>query len=82
MNGANTGFYVDPQLVAWGPSCAANGGTAVPPLAPYRLAAGSPAIDAGLAPTLFVTDPGNRDFWGTQLPQGASFDIGAEEYGN
>ncbi len=82
LNGLNTGFYVDPQVVSWGPSCAANGGIAVPPLAPYRLAAGSPAIDTGLAPTLFVTDPGNRDFWGTSLPRGANFDIGAEEYGN
>jgi hypothetical protein len=81
LNGANVGYYVDPQMVEWGPSCAMNGGTAVPGLAPYRLGAGSPAIDAGLSPLLFVSDPGSHDVWGTAIPQGASFDIGAEEYG-
>jgi hypothetical protein len=30
---------------------------------------------------LFGIHPGERDFFGTPLPQGSEFDIGAHEYG-
>jgi len=42
----------------------------------YRLRSGSPCIDAGLA----VAASGNRDFFGSVVPQGA-VSIGAAEYG-
>jgi len=43
-------------------------------LAGYRLAAGSPAIDAGLT----ISDNGGHDFWGDAVPAGDT-DIGANE---
>ena len=79
IDGAVVGQFVDPQLVAYAPACASRGKTAVPRTPALRLDAGSPAIDAGLAPGDFVMDPGAHDFWGAPLPQGPAFDVGAEE---
>jgi hypothetical protein len=45
-------------------------------LTAYHLGANSPAIDAGQDP---ATDPGRTDFFGTELPQGVGYDIGAYE---
>ena len=49
-------------------------------LAAYRLLPGSPLIDAGLdLGAEFGLDVGTQDFWGTPIPQGKAFDIGACE---
>lgn len=79
LDGKNVGLFVDPKLVAFKPSCVGMNGKAVPRIAPLRLAADSPAIDAGLLPSKFVKDPGPHDFWGASIPQNGSFDLGAEE---
>ncbi len=79
LDGKDVGSYGDPKLLSFKPSCVGKGGKAVSRIAPLRLAADSPAIDAGLDPSKFVNDAGEHDFWGASLPQGATFDIGAEE---
>ncbi|MDH4179334.1 MAG: right-handed parallel beta-helix repeat-containing protein [Armatimonadota bacterium] len=46
----------------------------------YKLRAGSPAIDAGVDfRPKYGVDAGRRDFFGTAVPQGEAFDIGAHE---
>jgi hypothetical protein len=77
--GAPVGVFADPLLQAPG-----NGGTLddvsmLTTLDAYHLMAGSPAIDAALDPLSFVADPGSTDFFGTELPQGVGYDIGAHE---
>jgi hypothetical protein len=79
LDGKLVGSYGDPKLVSFKPACVGMGGKAVPRVAPLRLASDSPLIDAGVDPYKFVKDPGAHDFWGASLPQGAAFDIGAEE---
>ena len=62
-----TGLLTDPDALA--------------SLAEYLLLPGSPAIDAGVdLRERFGIDPGKRDFYGTSLPQGRGFDIGAAEF--
>jgi hypothetical protein len=48
--------------------------------AAYRLAAGSPAIDAGRVVTAGLRGMGARDYFGTATPRGARYDVGAAEY--
>jgi hypothetical protein len=79
VSGKATGLWADPLLSTYEPACATAGGTPASPLAPLRLSPTSPAIDAGLAPSLFVTATGGKDFWGTPTPQGSGWDLGAEE---
>jgi hypothetical protein len=79
LGGAPVGVYADPLL-----SDPGNGGTLddvalLGTLDAYHLASGSPAIDAGLDPLAFVSAPGATDFFGTALPQGVGYDIGAYE---
>ncbi|MBM4290404.1 MAG: right-handed parallel beta-helix repeat-containing protein [Deltaproteobacteria bacterium] len=78
--GAPVGMFADPLLQDPG-----NGGTLddvsmLGALDAYLLMAGSPAIDAALDPLSFVADPGGTDFFGTELPQGVGYDIGAHEW--
>jgi hypothetical protein len=79
LDGDPVGVYADPLLQSPG-----NGGTLddvgqLTTLDAYHLSSGSPAIDAGLDPLTFVSDPGGTDFFGTELPQGVGYDIGAHE---
>ncbi len=82
LNGANVGFNVNPLLTNPG-----NGGTIgdtalLTGLTAYKLQAGSPMINAGLNLTsLFGTNVGTRDYYGSTIPQGTGFDIGAHEFG-
>jgi hypothetical protein len=75
-----TGLSTNPRLVDPG-----NGGTIgdadrLPTLAAYKLRAGSPLVDAGLnLQSLFGLSPGPTDFYGTSIPQGAGYDVGAHE---
>lgn len=79
QEGAPVGVYADPLLQDPG-----RGGTlgdvhALATLDAYHLLAGSPAIDAGRDPRAFGSDPGPVDFFGTALPQGVGYDLGAQE---
>jgi len=48
-------------------------------LTEYKLMGGSPAIEAGFDLTTAGINPGLRDFYGSTIPQGPEFDIGAHE---
>lgn len=79
--GVDVGLEVDPQLVNPGA-----GGTIGNPhllwtLNDYRLKSSSQLINAGLdIQTEFGINPGARDYYGTNIPAGNEFDIGAHEY--
>lgn len=64
------GMNADPQVV--GPL---GGGPAA-----YKLTAGSPAINAGRTVVEALPGMGSRDYFGTTIPQGSAYDVGAAEY--
>jgi len=79
LNGSAVWKSVNPALTNAG-----GGGTMYPDpitnLAAYRLQSGAPMIDAGLnLKAHFGIDVGTRDFYGTPIPGGNAFDIGANE---
>jgi hypothetical protein len=80
LNGVDVGFNLDPKLESGG-----NGGTigqagALSTLTAYRLRPTSPLVDNGLnLNTLFALQLGIRDFYGTDLPHGGKYEIGAHE---
>jgi hypothetical protein len=80
LNGVDVGFNLDPQLESAG-----NGGTIGQPgalntLTSYKLGRASPLVNKGLdLSSLFAVQIGTRDFYGTSLPQGGNYDIGADE---
>jgi hypothetical protein len=80
LEGVATGIVADPRLTAMGGG-ETLGATRSPfDLAAYRLLPDSPLIDAGIdLGRQFGLDVGTQDFWGTPLPQGKGFDIGACE---
>ena len=46
----------------------------------YRLQPSSLLVDLGLdLKSVFGIDPGKHDFYGTEIPQGGKYDIGANE---
>ena len=82
VQGAITGRFIDPLLVAPGtavltdPSRIPEGS-----LSGYMLKSGSPLVDSGLnLKEMFGIDIGERDFFGTEIPQGNGFEVGAAEY--
>jgi hypothetical protein len=81
IDGKDVGFEVDPQLVKAG-----SGGTIgdirkLAGLKAYQLMESSPLIDAGLdIKGLFGIDAGKYDYYGTEIPSGAKFDVGAHEF--
>ncbi len=80
IDGKVVGKYADPLLRKNGAGLLTDP-TKLPAVPEYQLLPGSPAIDAGLdLKQLFGLDPGTRDFYGTELPAGKLFDIGAHEY--
>lgn len=80
LNGASTGFNVDPKLVNAGGGGILNNARLLPTLANYHLQTNSPMLDAGLnLPKLFSTSTGSQDFYGVSVAQGTGFDIGASE---
>jgi hypothetical protein len=80
---SDVGFESDPCLVNAG-----GGGTIGDPcllvtLDSYKLLESSPLIEAGLdIQSLFSIDPGPEDYYGTPIPVGVEFDVGAHEYRN
>ena len=80
LNGKPVGLVVDPKLIDMGKSVTVGDPTKLHTLTAYRLQKDSPLIDAGLdLRSLFGIDPGKRDFYGTSIPQGKAYDIGAHE---
>lgn len=79
LSGAPVGIYADPLLRDPGNGGTLGDATMLVTLDAYRLLAGSPAIDAGLDPALFVSGLPQTDFYGTALPQGVGYDVGANE---
>jgi len=79
LKGTPVGLYADPLLQNPGQGGTLGDVAQLTTLTAYHLSANSPAIDAGQDPTTFVADPGRTDFFGTQLPQGVGYDIGAYE---
>ncbi|UCC98447.1 MAG: right-handed parallel beta-helix repeat-containing protein [Phycisphaerales bacterium] len=80
LNGNPIGLAVDPKLIDMGKSVTIGDPTKHHTLTAYRLQKNSPLIDAGLdLRSLFGIDPGDRDFFGTSIPQGKAYDIGAHE---
>ena len=75
-----TGIALDPRLTAMNSGETMSGTRPLSDLIAYRLLPDSPLIDAGLdLATEFGIEVGQRDFWGTPIPQGRGFDIGAYE---
>jgi len=80
LNGKPVGLVVDPKLIDLGKSVTIGDPTKLHTLIAYRLQKNSSLIDAGLDfRSLFGIDPGKRDFFGTSIPQGKAYDIGAHE---
>jgi hypothetical protein len=74
------GLYADPLLRKNGTGLLTDPAH-LPTLTEYQILLGSPAVDAGLdLRERFKTKPGKRDFYGTVIPRGKGFDIGAHEY--
>ncbi|HUU19628.1 MAG TPA: right-handed parallel beta-helix repeat-containing protein [Sedimentisphaerales bacterium] len=81
LNGKPVGLVVDPKLIDMGKSVSIGDPTKLHTVTAYRLQKNSPLIDAGLdLRSLFGIEPGNRDFYGTSIPQGKAYDIGAHEF--
>ena len=79
IDGKVVGKYADPLLRKDGTGLLTDPNR-LSELTEYTLLPGSPAIDAGLPlKDAFRQDPGVRDFFGTPLPQGAGYDVGAAE---
>ena len=82
-DGNDVGFELDPNLTDPG-----NGGTISDPcnlasLAAYKLQSNSPLIEEGLdIQSLFGIDAGVQDYFGTPIPVGGQYDVGAHEYRN
>ncbi|GAA3209428.1 family 16 glycoside hydrolase [Actinocorallia longicatena] len=75
FSGTNSGQPNDPYKIVSSPQFAAPGGASgLSTAGAYKLLAGSPGIDSGIA----VASPGAQDFFGTNLYQGAP-DRGAHE---
>ncbi len=79
LNSADTGFQLDPGLVAAGQGGTIGDTDRFFTLAAYQLTPASPLRDQGLNLFALGIDPGSRDFFGNPIPQAAGFDIGAHE---
>jgi hypothetical protein len=82
LGGKSTGRVVESGVTAVGAGETMAGKKSLSELTSYRLVPASPLIDAGIdLAAEFGLDVGTQDFWGTPIPQGKGFDIGACEFG-
>jgi len=82
LHGQSTGRVVESGVSGVGAGETMSGKRSLSELTSYRLLPGSPLIDAGIdLAAEFGLDVGTQDFWGTPIPQGKGFDIGACEFG-
>jgi hypothetical protein len=80
-NGKGVGFEVDPKLVNPGGGGTIGDAHKLSTLKAYQLQKSSPLIDAGLdIKSLLGIDVGKHDYYGTEIPSGGKFDIGAHEF--
>ncbi|HYO07457.1 MAG TPA: right-handed parallel beta-helix repeat-containing protein [Tepidisphaeraceae bacterium] len=78
LDGRLTGYQGDPKLAAAGAGGTIGNADLLRNLAAYKLQAGSPLINRGVAqPTFLASVP--TDFFGDALPKGGSYDIGIDE---
>ncbi len=84
LNGIVVGLQGDPGLVAPGNGEPITSPRQLASVNAYKLSDGSAiVIDKGLDLLAeFGFDPGSNDFYGTPIPVGAQFDVGAHEYRN
>jgi hypothetical protein len=79
LNGEAVGFQVDPQLVGAGQGGTVGNTDKLYTLTAYQLAKGSALRDHGLDLALLGITSGSHDFYGSSIPQGVGFDVGAHE---
>jgi hypothetical protein len=82
VDGSVKGLFKDPLLAAPGTATVTDPSKLlVENLSAYSVKPGSPLIDNGLnLKDMFGIEPGERDIFGTKIPQGQGFEIGAVEY--
>ncbi|PYV13985.1 MAG: hypothetical protein DMG21_19615 [Acidobacteria bacterium] len=80
LDGKDVGMFVDPHVGPIPMQGAPVGARGFPSSLSFHLLSGSPLVDAGLnLHSMFGVDVGSRDLWGTLIPQGQAFDVGAFE---
>jgi hypothetical protein len=77
---ADVGLKADPKLKNVGRGGTVGNAQLLSTLDAYRLEGSSPLIDAGIDVRAAGIEPGERDYYGTSVPAGGKFDIGAHEY--
>jgi hypothetical protein len=81
LNGKDVGLQIDPELKSLSLVANVNGSNQLNTLNAYKLRESSVLIDHGLnLKTVFRIDTGQRDFYGTSIPTGNNYDIGAHEF--
>jgi hypothetical protein len=76
----NVGFSGDPKVTNMGLGGTIGNADNLKTLTAYKLQSTSPVKNTGLdLHALFAISVGSQDFWGTTLPQGGKYDIGADE---
>jgi hypothetical protein len=79
-NGDIVGMYANPMLLNPGNSTLTDP-TILETINDYKVAEGSPVIDAGLdLEMLFTINPGNQDYFGNLIKQGQAFDMGIHQF--
>jgi hypothetical protein len=79
--GQALGLETDPLLINAGGGGTIGDAHQLGSLKAYKLQSSSPLIDAGVQiEKLFTIDVGKHDFYGTEIPTGGGFDIGAYEF--
>lgn len=81
FGGVDVGFKTDPKLVDAGRGGTIGDARGLATLNAYKLTSLSPLVDAGLdIESAFGIDAGNRDYYGTRIPSGGRYDVGAHEF--
>ncbi len=81
LGASPVGFNVDPRLTAPGLGGTIDDTASLASLSAYKLQSSSPMINAGLSlPVQVGVVPGSNDYFGTSIPQGSAYDIGAYEW--
>jgi hypothetical protein len=81
LNGKEVGLQIDPELKGVSLLANVNSSNQLNTLNAYKLRESSTLINHGLnLKTVFRIDTGQRDFYGTSIPTGNNYDIGAHEF--
>jgi hypothetical protein len=83
LGGRDVGFEVDPKLVNPGGGGTIGDVERLTEVEAYKLQNSSPLIDTGIdAGKVFGIDAVCRDYYGTSIPLGGGYDLGAHEWSN